>query len=77
MKSLVNRRLFITGMGSGIGLATAQLASAQGAQVSGRTIARRFITCQLGRDFRVLQPFGLRIHENLVNHVGRADGDSR
>ena len=35
MPSLVNRRLFITGMGSGIGLATAQLASAQGAQVSG------------------------------------------
>ncbi|MED5313939.1 MAG: SDR family oxidoreductase [Pseudomonadota bacterium] len=35
MKSLVNRRLFITGMGSGIGLATAQLATAQGARVSG------------------------------------------
>ena len=35
MPSLVNRRLFITGMGSGIGLATAQLASAQGARVSG------------------------------------------
>ena len=35
MKSLVNRRLFITGMGSGIGLATAKLAAAQGARVSG------------------------------------------
>ena len=35
MPSLVNRRLFITGMGSGIGLATAQLATAQGARVSG------------------------------------------
>jgi NAD(P)-dependent dehydrogenase (short-subunit alcohol dehydrogenase family) len=35
MQSLVNRRLFITGMGSGIGLATARLAAAAGAQVSG------------------------------------------
>ena len=35
MPSLVNRRLFITGMGSGIGLATAKLAAAQGARVSG------------------------------------------
>ena len=35
MPSLVNRRLFITGMGSGIGLATARLAIAEGAQVSG------------------------------------------
>jgi len=35
MPSLVNRRLFITGMGSGIGLATARLAVAEGAQVSG------------------------------------------
>ncbi len=35
MSSLVNRRLFITGMGSGIGLATAKLAAAQGARVSG------------------------------------------
>lgn len=35
MQSLVNRRLFITGMGSGIGLATARLAVAEGAQVSG------------------------------------------
>ena len=35
MPSLVNRRLFITGMGSGIGLATARLAVAEGARVSG------------------------------------------
>ena len=35
MPSLVNRRLFITGRGSGIGLATAKLAAAQGARVSG------------------------------------------
>ena len=35
MPSLVNRRLFITGMGSGIGLATARLAVAEGALVSG------------------------------------------
>ena len=35
MPSLVNRRLFITGMGSGIGLATAKLAAAQGARVTG------------------------------------------
>ena len=35
MPSLVNRRLFITGMGSGIGLATAKLAVAEGAQISG------------------------------------------
>ena len=35
MPCLVNRRLFITGMGSGIGLATAQLATAEGALVSG------------------------------------------
>ena len=35
MPSLVNRRLFITGMGSGIGLATARCAVAAGAQVSG------------------------------------------
>ena len=35
MPSLVNRRLFITGMGSGIGLATARLAVDEGARVSG------------------------------------------
>ena len=35
MPSLVNRRLFITGMGSGIGLATARLAVAEGAKVAG------------------------------------------
>ncbi|MEX0502529.1 SDR family NAD(P)-dependent oxidoreductase [Alphaproteobacteria bacterium LSUCC0719] len=35
MPSLVNRRLFITGLGSGIGLATARLAVAEGARVSG------------------------------------------
>ena len=35
MPSLVNRRLFITGMGSGIGLATARFAVAEGARVSG------------------------------------------
>ena len=35
MPSLVNRRLFITGMGSGIGLASARLAAAEGAKVSG------------------------------------------
>ena len=35
MPSLANRRLFITGMGSGIGLATARLAVAEGARVSG------------------------------------------
>ena len=35
MISLVNRRLFITGMGSGIGLASARLAKSLGAQVSG------------------------------------------
>ena len=35
MPSLVNRRLFITGMGSGIGLATARRAVAEGARVSG------------------------------------------
>ena len=35
MASLVNRRLFITGMGSGIGLETARLAVAEGARVSG------------------------------------------
>ncbi|MGC6453070.1 MAG: SDR family NAD(P)-dependent oxidoreductase [Candidatus Puniceispirillaceae bacterium] len=35
MSSLVNRRLLITGMGSGIGMATARLAVAQGARVCG------------------------------------------
>ena len=35
MPCLVNRRLFITGMGSGIGLATARFAVAEGARVSG------------------------------------------
>ena len=35
MISLVNRRLFITGMGSGIGLASARLAKSLGAHVSG------------------------------------------
>ena len=35
MISLVNRRLFITGMGSGIGLASARLAKSFGAHVSG------------------------------------------
>ena len=35
MISLVNRRLFITGMGSGIGLASACLAKNLGAHVSG------------------------------------------
>jgi len=35
MPCLVNRRLFITGMGSGVGLATARLAVAEGAQISG------------------------------------------
>lgn len=35
MQSLVNRRIFITGMGTGIGLTTARLATAQGALVSG------------------------------------------
>ena len=35
MSFLVNRRLFITGLGSGIGLATARLAVAEGARVSG------------------------------------------
>lgn len=35
MSFLVNRRLFITGLGSGIGLATARLAVAKGARVSG------------------------------------------
>ena len=35
MPSLVNRRLFITGMGSGIGLATARQAVAEGARISG------------------------------------------
>lgn len=35
MPSLVNRRLFITGIGSGIGLATARLAVSEGAEVSG------------------------------------------
>ena len=35
MSFLVNRRLFITGLGSGIGLATARLAMAEGARVSG------------------------------------------
>ena len=35
MSCLVNRRLFITGLGSGIGLATARLAVAEGARVSG------------------------------------------
>ena len=35
MPCLVNRRLFITGMGSGIGLTTARFAVAEGARVSG------------------------------------------
>ena len=35
MPCLVNRRLFITGTGSGIGLATARFAVAEGARVSG------------------------------------------
>jgi NAD(P)-dependent dehydrogenase (short-subunit alcohol dehydrogenase family) len=82
MQSLVNRRLFITGMGSGIGLATARLAAAAGAQVSGtielaaqKANLEGFVEPELCYQLDVTDEDALtRAVAGAANHLGGLDG---
>ena len=82
MQSLVNRRLFITGMGSGIGLATARLAAAAGAQVSGtielaaqKANLEGFVEPKLCYQLDVTDEDALtRAVAGAANHLGGLDG---
>lgn len=82
MQSLVNRRLFITGMGSGIGLATARLAAAAGAQVSGtielaaqKANLEGFVEPELCYQLDVTDEDALtRAVVGAANHLGGLDG---